>query len=168
MDKREAYESFAMVGVDPKGRVGIPASMRHALEKNGDGRTIHIAAHPVLPCLIGSDAGWDEARTAQLLRDEQAATDRGEVFDRDNVYRGAFALKDIVAYDQQTGRFVLGSFFRQEIAGLADNAIFLGKHDHFEIWNPETLAVSELVSERTRMLARHCLANPRGGKKAGA
>lgn len=152
-----------MVGVDAKSRVGIPAHLRHALEKNGDGRVLFIALHPTSPCLIGFDIGWSRAMVAQLRDDEASAFARGSSVDRANVNRLAYGALEEVAYDG-AGRFILPGFFKAE-ANIGTNALMIGTGSVFEIWDPQTLIDAPDVDDRVKRLARYHLENPRGGKK---
>lgn len=137
-------------GIDGKGRVGIPAALRHALEKNGDGRFLHIALHESDPCLVGYDSGWSQHLRGQLRDDEAAARAAGQCFDRANRNRLAFGATVELGYDA-SGRFILPGDMRA-IAGLEANAFFLGTGDVFEIWNPQTLIATPGIDDRLKQL----------------
>ncbi len=165
MGDREPYTGNSMAGVDGKSRVGVPAHLRHALEKNGDGRVLSIALHPRDRCLIAFDSGWNRAMVARLREDEAADRASGGVFDRANTNRLAYGALEEVAYDAN-GRFILPGFFKHE-AGIGQHALFIGTGDVFEIWDPSTLIAEPGVDPRLKRLAQYHLDNPRGGKKGG-
>ncbi len=145
MDDRELFQGYAINGIDGKGRVSIPATLRAAIEQNGDGRFVTIARHETAPCLIGYDKGWSRLLREQLRADEAAERAAGRTFDRHNAHRRAFGPVEPVPYDA-SGRFILPPFLKDK-AQLTDTAFFYGAGDMFEIWSPQLLLSATGVDE---------------------
>lgn len=112
-------------GVDAKGRVSVPASLRAALA-GGEGVYLFPSQHR--PCLEGAGPAFMEARAALLdkldpLDPKRAALER--------LY---FGMADFFSFDA-AGRITLPASLRTEY-GLEDEAIFVGMRDRFEVWAP--------------------------------
>jgi MraZ protein len=128
--------------VDKKARVSIPSAFRSALV----GEVFQgIIAYPsfVHPCI--------EACGYQRLEKMSETIDMMDPFSEE---RDAFATSILgqavqLAYDE-TGRVVLPESLLT-IAALEDEAVFVGKGQTFEIWNPQNFA---RYSEQARALAK--------------
>ncbi len=161
MDDRELFQGYAINGIDAKGRVSIPATLRAAIEHNGDGRFVTIARHESASCLIGYDRGWGRLLREQLRADEAAERAAGRSYDRHNANRRAFGPVEPTPYDT-SGRFILQGFLRDR-AKLADKAFFYGTGDTFEIWCPSVLAAAQGVDEEMKEVCAWLL-KQRGGQ----
>ena len=137
MAERGLFRGQQLQGIDAKGRVGIPASLRGTLERNGEGRTLLIGMKRGGLCLTGTDLGQSQADYTSLLRAEERALDAGLEFDVDAQARRIFGMTEELSFDT-SGRFILPPFFRAK-AGLTTEAFFLGVGARFEIWNPDRM-----------------------------
>jgi MraZ protein len=153
---RELFRGHALNAIDGKGRVAIPAFLRSAVEKNGDGRVLIVAKHPVDPCLIGYDRGWSRLLHDRLEREEARERDAGREFDYHNSNRRAFGLVEEVPFDA-SGRFILPAFLRQK-AALDDAGFFFGTGNTFEIWSPRCLFDAPTVDSEIKEVARFLMA----------
>ncbi len=144
---RQLYKGHMLNGIDAKGRVAIPASMRAVLERNAEGRTFTLAIHAKDECLTGYDRGWSDLLNTRLEREEARERDAGREFDYHNAFRRAFGTSEELPYDS-SGRFILPAFYRKK-AGLEDLAFFLGTGNTFEIWNPRRLLETPGIDEAT-------------------
>lgn len=145
---RGLFRGRGLQGIDAKGRVGIPASLRATIEANSADRTVVIDRHATKPCLIGYDRGWSDQLRNRIERDHERRLERGETVDRDADFRRAFATAEDLPFDA-SGRFVLPPFHRSK-AQLGDQAVFLGLGDTFEIWDPATLVAQPDIDEGLR------------------
>ena len=147
------YEGSALQGVDPKGRVAIPADFRAVIERNSAARTVVIGFHPTLPCLRAYDMGWSHEEEARLNRLELGGADAEAV---QNERESIFGEVERTGFDP-SGRFVMPDFHKEE-AGIDGEAFFQGAGRTFNIWSPERLMAEPSVSERTRRRCAHLLA----------
>jgi MraZ protein len=156
-----------MTGVDGKGRVAIPASMRAVIDKNveaggGDPRTVVIALHPKDPCLIAYDPAWLKLSHARLERREELREADGAEQDY-NAKRRALALTESAGFDS-SGRFVLPDFYAMKAKLLpGTDAVFSGAGNYFEIWNPDLLLAADGVEPALKELVEFTRAK-RGAK----
>jgi MraZ protein len=134
---RAIYSGQGLSGIDAKGRVGIPAGLRATLEGNSDGRTLVIARHPNLQCIVGHDRGWLSVLEERLRADEERERAAGREFDYYAAAEKAFGQAEEVPYDS-SGRFILPNFMKH-IGDLDDLAFFFGAGPFFMIWNPRLL-----------------------------
>ena len=145
VDELELFEGCAVQGVDPKGRVAVPADFRSAIERIAADRIIVVSRHPDLPCLRGYDTNWSKTRFARLDGREAAAED-GRPMAREK--ERAFGPVDRATFDA-SGRFVLSGYFKAK-AQIRDWAFFVGAGRSFNIWAPELLATCPDVDDDTR------------------
>jgi MraZ protein len=156
VDSRTPYQGYALNGIDGKGRVGIPAGLRAAVEANGGGeRTLFVSKHASDPCLVGYDRIWANLLKGQLKSDEQLDRSEGRSFDRLNQHRRAFTMVDEVGFDG-SGRFIIPGFLRAR-AQLDDCALFFGVGDQFEIWSPRVLIDTPHVDAELKDVAQWLL-----------
>jgi MraZ protein len=160
VDDRELFQGYAINGIDLKGRVAVPATLRAAIEANGDGRSVMIARHECDPCLIGYDKGWARLLREDLRSDLVANRAANRATDRHNANRRAFGPVEPVPYDA-SGRFILPAFLRAK-AELEDAAFFYGAGDTFEIWSPAVLAKAEGVDEEMKEVCAWLMAQRSG------
>ena len=154
VSERALFTGHALNAIDAKGRVAISATLRQAVEANGDGRNLIIAKHETDDCLVGYDRGWSALLHARLNRQEDRAEDAGRDYSRHNPNRRAFGLVEDLPFDA-SGRFILPPMLRGR-ARLDDLALFIGTGDTFEIWNPRVLIeapqVDAEIKDATRWL----------------
>jgi MraZ protein len=161
VSERELFRGHALNAIDAKGRVAIPAFLRAAIERNGDGRFLIIAKHQSDPCLTGYDRGWSRLLHDRLEREEERERAADRAFDYHNNNRRAFGLVEEVPYDA-SGRFILPAFFRKK-AALDDLGFFFGTGNNFEIWNPRLLISTPGVDQEMKEIAAF-LMDERGAK----
>ena len=151
------YEGSALQGVDPKGRVAIPADFRATIERNTAARTVVVGFHPVLPCLRGYDMAFSLRSEARLQRLEDSGVDIREI---ERERESVFGDVERAGFDP-SGRFIIPDFFREE-AKIDGWAFFLGAGPTFNIWAPEVLVATADVNERTRARCAHMMKNRKG------
>jgi MraZ protein len=145
--------------LDKKGRVSVPASFRAALAGN---EFSGIIAYPsfINPCIEA--CGFD--RITKLHQ-------RIEALDPFSEERDVFATTILggsvqIAFDGE-GRVMLPEELLQE-ANITENALFVGKGETFEIWEPKAFAE---YAARARTLARekrlHLRAEPSASTQSG-
>ena len=157
MVERGLYQGYAITGIDAKGRVAIPASLRSTIEKNGDGRVVTISREAGAPFLSGYDPAWGQLLREQVRSDEAAERGGGTSFDRRNALRRSFGPVEAVPFDA-SGRFILSKFMREK-AQLTDTAFFFGLGDIFEIWNPHVLLATDGIDELMREVCEWLLSD---------
>jgi MraZ protein len=156
VDSRIPYQGYALNGIDGKGRVGIPAGLRAAVEANGGGeRTLFVSKHKTDPCLVCHDRAWANLLASELKADEQQDRSEGRSFDRPNAQRRTFTLVDEVGFDG-SGRFVIPGFLKSR-AELDDCALFFGVGQQFEIWSPRVLIQTPHVDAELKDVAQWLL-----------
>ncbi|MET0182232.1 MAG: hypothetical protein ABW199_05035 [Caulobacterales bacterium] len=112
-------------GVDAKGRVSVPAPLRAAL-KGGEGVYLFPSQHR--PCLEGAGPEYMEAKAALLEKLDPLDPRRAAL---ERLY---FGLAVFCAFDS-AGRVTLPSGLREQF-GIAEEAVFVGMRDRFELWAP--------------------------------
>ncbi len=163
------FNDVHLNGVDPKGRVSLPAAFRSTIEircKSGhvaDGleKILRMAKHPELPCIEVTDARQvadDEAK--MLARAEHIAAETGgfagDILEEEEAK--AYPLMKDVSFDG-AGRMVLPERLRAK-ALIDGEAFFVGRGRKFRIWNPETLRATPggesagVLEEMEDLLAR--------------
>jgi len=134
------FSGSALVAVDAKGRLSVPAGIRQKIERRSETRAIVLTRHPVEPCLTGFDTNYlrflhldnERRRLAEEERDPLAHYSRE---------RRSFGSAEEVPYDT-SGRILLTSKLRRR-GQLADLALFVGVGATFELWNPQLALKSE-------------------------
>lgn len=128
--------------VDSKGRMSIPAKFRRVLEA-GD-PDWKSGANPNLVIVYGGKTrDYLECFTVEAMNDVV-----GRIMKMPRGSKKRLALSNLYltlsidASVDDTGRIVLPKEQRDKI-GLADMAVFAGKGDTFEIWNPETYEATQ-------------------------
>ncbi len=128
--------------VDSKGRMSIPAKFRRVLEA-GDPEW-KSGANPNLVIVYGGKTrDFLECFTVEAMNDVV-----GRIMKMPRGSKKRLALSNLYltlsidASVDDTGRIVLPKEQRDKI-GLADMAVFAGKGDTFEIWNPETYEATQ-------------------------
>ena len=154
MADRGLFRGHALQGIDAKGRVGIPSGLRATIERNANDRTLLLGVNETDGCLTGADTGQSQIDYARIEREQERALEQDRAPRLASSPLVTFGVTEELPFDA-SGRFILPPFFREE-AGLAEWAFFIGKGDHFEIWNPQRLIDSsaEAIVQRA---VRSCL-----------
>ena len=163
------FNDVHLNGVDPKGRVSLPAAFRQTIEircsngkvASGLEKILRMAKHPTLPCIEVSDARQVAEHEEQM--DAHAArvaieTNRlhGDVLEEEEAK--AYPLMKDVSFDA-AGRMILPERLRTK-AQLDGDAFFVGRGRRFRIWNPDVLRATangesaEVLEEMEELLAR--------------
>ena len=163
------FNDVHLNGVDPKGRVSLPAAFRQTVEiRCGGGkvatgleRVLRMSKHPSLPCIEVSDgrqvAEHEEQMDAHAAR-VAAETGRlhGDVLEEEEAK--AYPLMKDVNFDA-AGRMILPERLRIK-AEIGEEAFFVGRGRKFRIWNPEKLRANptgesaDVLEEMEDLLAR--------------
>ena len=138
MADRAVFKGYALQGIDGKGRVALPASMRAVVEAAKGERTLLLSDDDKRDCLRAADQNWSDRLYDRLTEDANRALNAGQEIDREEIAASAFGRFDEVPFDA-SGRFILPPFLRKK-GELTDLAFFWGAGDTVEIWNPRTLA----------------------------
>ncbi len=121
--------------LDTKGRISVPASFRAAISKEDFAGVILFRSF-TNNCI--------EGLTMSRMEQMASATDKMGVFDSelDDLTAMLFADARQLAFDV-TGRVVIPSDLLKH-AGITDSAVFVGRGNSFQIWNPDAFrAVQE-------------------------
>lgn len=161
MALRGIFQGYGLQGVDDKGRVAIPASLRQMVEANnpraGNGemlRSLAIAPSETDTCLIAYDQAYPLELAAELNRRAAEVATPGAPTARD-AFRIGNGIVDTVAFDA-SGRFVLQGYPRR-FARIDKLAMFLAVGPYFEIWNPQVLLEERGSDARIRGLVEYLL-----------
>lgn len=131
--------------LDTKGRISVPASFRASVsgEKFPGVVLYRSFTHNCIEGLAMS-------RMEQLA----AATDKMGVFDDalDDLSAMLFADARQLSFDV-TGRIVIPSDLLKH-AGITDRAVFVGRGNSFQIWNPDAFRAAQEKSLRNLRAAR--------------
>lgn len=163
------FNDVHLNGVDPKGRVSLPAAFRQTIDircgagsvAKGLEKTLRMAKHPTLPCIEVSDAlqisETEEQMNLHAARvSEQTGQLHGEVLDE--LEAKTYPQMKDVSYDA-AGRMVLPERLRAK-AQIGGDALFVGRGRRFRIWNPEVLREyseaesDDVLEEMTDLLAK--------------
>lgn len=144
---------YALNAVDTKGRVSLPADFRKVIERRAraaaqagepveEDKTLFVRKHPYEPCLQAFDETFERVLSG-MLDDSDDREDRSmrAMFDSG---RSGFGGVIPVKYDDN-GRMVL-SVIPRRMAGIDEQAFFVGAEHVFEIWNP--VRFSQALGER--------------------
>jgi MraZ protein len=134
---RAVFKGYALQGIDGKGRVALPASMRLIVEGQKGERTLLLSDDDKRGCLRAADPNWSSRLYDRLTADADRALDAGIEIDREDIAASAFGRFDEVPFDA-SGRFILPPFLRNKGA-LTSLAFFWGAGDTIEVWSPEKL-----------------------------
>ena len=121
--------------LDTKGRISVPASFRAAISKEDFAGVILFRSF-TNNCI--------EGLTMSRMEQMASATDKMGVFDSelDDLTAMLFADARQLAFDV-TGRVVIPSDLLKH-AVITDSAVFVGRGNSFQIWNPDAFrAVQE-------------------------
>lgn len=121
--------------LDTKGRISVPASFRAAISKEDFAGVILFRSF-TNNCI--------EGLTMSRMEQMASATDKMGVFDSelDDLTAMLFADARQLGFDV-TGRVVIPSDLLKH-AGITDSAVFVGRGNSFQIWNPDAFrAVQE-------------------------
>jgi len=128
------FSGSALVAVDAKGRLSVPAGIRQKIERRSDTRAIVLTRHPTEPCLTGFDTNYLRLLYVDNERRRLAEEERDPLahYSRD---RRSFGSAEEVPYDT-SGRILLTAKLRRR-GQLEDLALFVGVGATFELWNPQ-------------------------------
>jgi MraZ protein len=145
------FHGHALISVDAKNRLSVPASFREVVEARSGARTVLVAPHEREPCLIG----YDRARAARLqeLIERRFGDDFGP--ERDDFARLAFGASEPAHWDE-TGRIILSATMK-ELGEIERQVFFLAAGDYFELWNPQRLLEVKGGDQRLARIVRRLL-----------
>jgi len=163
------FNDVHLNGVDPKGRVSLPAAFRQTIEIRCSGgkvapgleKILRMSKNPNLPCIDVSDgrqiAEHEEQMDAHAARiAEQSGRLHGDVLEEEEAK--AYPLMKDVGFDA-AGRMVLPERLRAK-ARIDGDAFFVGRGRRFRIWNPDVLRATpggetaDVIEEMEELLAR--------------
>ena len=131
--------------LDTKGRVSVPASFRASItnEKFAGVVLFRSFTHNCI-----------EGMTMSRMEQMAAATDKMGIFDSDldDLTAMLFADARELSFDV-TGRIVIPADMLTH-AGITDRAVFVGRGNSFQIWNPDTFRVAQEKSLSNLRAAR--------------
>lgn len=142
----EVFLGNALNAVDAKGRLSVPAFIRAQVEREDSRRKLWIGVHESLPCLTVHGNGYHQF----LLGEIDETRGAGAADDREDT---VFGMTEPMSYDP-SGRLSLTNMLRDE-AGIADLALFVGRHRYATLWNPYTAL--ERGSDRLKKIAAYRL-----------
>ena len=131
--------------LDTKGRVSVPASFRASVGNDKFAGVVLFRSF-THNCI--------EGMTMSRMEQMAAATDKMDVFDSklDDLTAMLFADARQLAFDV-TGRIVIPADMLAH-AGITDSAIFVGRGNSFQIWNPEAFRAAQEKSLNNLRAAR--------------
>lgn len=163
------FNDVHLNGVDPKGRVSLPAAFRQTIEircktgtvAEGLEKILRMAKHPDLPCIEVSDARQVADHEVQMhARAEHMAAEsgrfHGDILEEEEAK--AYPLMKDVNFDS-AGRMVLPERLRIK-ADIGEEAFFVGRGRRFRIWNPEVLRntpggeTADVIEEMEELFAK--------------
>lgn len=164
-----AYSGYAYSPAGDKGRFVLPPTLRKAVkESSGGAKTLCLAAHDKLDCLIGFGLSRIE-KLQQKLEDEQerAVQMKDTEFDYDTRAQQLFGFEQLPFDD--SGRFIMPDYVR-DLGKVEDGLFFQGAGDFFLIWNPEELSKMGPAYKGAQAACRKQLADAaaKAAKKGGA
>ena len=120
--------------LDTKGRVSVPASFRASVSNEKFAGVVLFRSF-THNCI--------EGLTMSRMEQMAAATDKMGVFDSelDNLTAMLFADARELAFDV-TGRIVIPADMLKH-AGITESAVFVGRGNSFQIWNPDAFRVAQ-------------------------
>lgn len=147
------FQGSAINGVDAKGRVSVPASLRQVIERRGEAHSIVLARHESLDCLSGYDPAYAAVRHAKIERrlDKDELNPSADVAYLQSTMM-AFGATEEVPYDK-SGRVVLPPMMRAK-GGIGDLALFLGVGETFQIWNPDRFLADPSLPQDLKDIVR--------------
>ena len=131
--------------LDTKGRISVPASFRASVANEKFAGVVLFRSF-TNNCI--------EGMTMSRMEQMAAATDKMGVFDSelDDLTAMLFADARQLAFDV-TGRIVIPSDMLAH-AGITDSAIFVGRGNSFQIWNPDAFRAAQERSLNNLRVAR--------------
>jgi len=163
------FNDVHLNGVDPKGRVSLPAAFRQTIEircgagkvASGLERVLRMSKHPTLPCIEVSDgrqvADHEEQMDAHAARVAvETGRMHGDILEEEEAK--AYPLMKDVNFDT-AGRMILPERLRLK-AEIGNDAFFVGRGRKFRIWNPDKLRENaggespEVIEEMEDLLTR--------------
>ncbi|WP_415642135.1 MraZ C-terminal domain-containing protein [Sphingomonas antarctica] len=105
------------------------------IERNSTEKIVLLGINEADGCVTGSDIGQSEVDYEKMERERERALEQNREPNLPVSADVMFGITEELPFDS-SGRFIIPPFFREE-AGLTDLAFFLGRGDHFAIWNPQ-------------------------------
>jgi len=136
--------------IDRKGRVSLPAEFRAVLQRQNSGS---VALMPALnaEAVAGGGEQFLDALHARIAGLDQLSDEYNDWLD--------YVMPNVrqVNWDE-TGRLVLPERLISH-AGLDEQAVFVGRYDHFQVWHP-----AAWDARQAEVSTRHRARRDRGGK----
>jgi MraZ protein len=156
------YNGQAYSPAGDKGRFVLPPAFRKAVkESSGGNRTLCLAAHAKLDCLIGFGLSRIEELHAQLDEEAAAAVSMKKAdFDRDVRAAQLFGFEQLPFDD--SGRFVMPEYLR-DLGKVEDGLYFQGSGRFFFVWAPKELQSTGPEWKSARAACARLMAAPRKG-----
>lgn len=134
-----AYSGYAFSPAGDKGRFVLPPTLRKGVKDSSGGvKTLCLAAHESLDCLVGFGLSRVEKLQQKLDGEQERAVQMQNFeFDYDTRAQQLFGFEQLPFDD--SGRFVMPDYLR-DLGRVEDGLFFQGAGDFFLIWNPEELA----------------------------
>ncbi|WOE76144.1 division/cell wall cluster transcriptional repressor MraZ [Alterisphingorhabdus coralli] len=119
----------------------LPAEFRKTVTESSDKRLLCLSRDTRFPCLVGYGLSRQDEIDAEIDRQEALATQRGEVFDREEAELSSSAMVFETGFDA-SGRFIFPPHARI-LARIEGQALFIGGGSQFQIWDPDALLAYE-------------------------
>lgn len=133
-----SYNGTSQHRVDDKGRVSVPAALRHVAEALSAKKTIHVTRSGKFPCLECHDLGFIGRKTEEY-RERQI---KGDIRPEDQREMARlFGIARAVDWDGN-GRVVLPKELAEAV-GITEECVFYGQGVYFEIWEPKRFAYEQ-------------------------
>ncbi len=133
MELEDLFNGSALIAVDAKGRLSVPAFVRGVVERRSEAKAIVIGVQDGATCLNCYDRGYQRILYAENERKrllEEAANPAAA----NARNRRTFGLTEEAVYDT-SGRMIVPAMMRRK-GQIEDLALFVGTGGTFEIWNP--------------------------------
>ncbi len=137
--KGSTYSGNAYSPAGDKGRFVLPPALRKTVkESSGGAKTLCLAAHGKLDCLIGFGLSRIPMLQKTLDDEQERAIRMGDAeFEYDTRAQQLFGFEQLPFDD--SGRFVMPDYLR-DLGEIEDGLFFQGAGEFFLIWNPNELA----------------------------
>ncbi|MEO1044343.1 MAG: division/cell wall cluster transcriptional repressor MraZ [Pseudomonadota bacterium] len=148
-----------------KDRFVLPADFRKTVTESSDKRLLCLSRDTRFPCLVGYGLSRQDEIDDEIDRQEELATQRGEMFDREVAELSSSAMVFETGFDA-SGRFIFPLHARI-LAKISDKALFIGSGSQFQIWDPDVLLAYDTDIPRlldAKMLIPH-FAEEAGGRR---
>lgn len=136
MSEFVVYSGTGPSSVDGKGRLTIPADLRHAVQASSGANEVHLQRHPSLRCLVGFGKVERDNLRLDIEQRSDAAASQLLDFDRQ---KAALAIPSVYPMPfEPSGRFVLHPLLADYAHLTKEKRVFfMGMITHFLIWNAD-------------------------------